>query len=125
MTQIDKKMIAFKVVDGCRIEWRKLQKIYEKFGVLAQTTNGHIKSNRLELSDRVLRNEMVHIMQQRYWGWLWWVIYLYYFVYMAIKTGKGYVDNPFEKESREWQDEYRGWLKVTKYSYRNFLFHKN
>ena len=64
----------------------------------------------LRASDRLVRHEMIHVAQEfKLRTYLWWWL------------KRGYKNNPFEWEAREWDGECRGWENVTKESWRKYI----
>jgi len=116
----DKKKRDSRIVDDFLIEYRSLEIILQWFRVRAQTRRGHIRTNQIAPTDNLLRNEMVHVIQQIHWGWKFMFLYFYLFVRTVLKGKRAYLDHPLEKESVELAKEKRGWEQVTKESWRKY-----
>ena len=105
-------------IDNQFIEIRPLGVIFKWFKIVGMCWNKRIYiSNELSGEEliRVVSHELVHKMQQLKLGCC-----KFLFLYFRFWLKYGYKNIPFEKEATELQSEYRGWLKVTKKSYKSY-----
>jgi hypothetical protein len=69
---------------------------------IACVINKKIRCSASHPSQRLIRHELIHVIQQEEIGW-WKFLWLY--VKLWFTTGLSYYRHPMEKDAREWQSD--------------------
>ena len=98
-----------RTIDGIEVEVHKLSFPFTLFAAGIGFKKVYLKEP-LKASDRLIRHEMIHVAQGfKLRTYLWWWL------------KRGYKNNPFEREARARENEYRGWMNVNKDSWRKYI----
>jgi hypothetical protein len=75
---------------------------FMKLFAIAFVWNKKIRCSASRPSQRLIRHEMIHVIQQEEVGFL---KFLWLYVKLWFKTGLSYYRHPMERDAREWQTE--------------------
>lgn len=98
-----------RLIDGIEVEVHKLSFPFTLFAAGMGYKKVYLKDP-LRASDRLIRHELCHTQQG---------LIISKYIYWWFR--RGYKNNPFEIEARLWESEYRGWMNVTKDSWKMYI----